>query len=329
MTLAEVVDGHQRRQAHLAAATASFVAARWSAVDPTDVTGTWALMLPDVLATVTAAQTEAAQAGGAYTAAAAAEQGIQTTARVDPTRFAGIASDGRPLDTLLSLPAGQTVGRMARGVPAEQAMRWGRFATRTFTETQILDAGRTAAQAATVATPELGGYRRQLRGQTNCSRCVILAGKWYRWNRGFNRHPRCDCVHVPSTGPKSDVAGLEGFDPKAHFESLSGAEQDRIFGADGAKAIRDGADMNQVVNSRRGMRTTNMYGRKVRTTTEGTTVRGSAGRRLQRAGADIAKVQGERVRRVTVPRLTPEQIYADAADRDDAVRLLRRFGYLA
>lgn len=37
------------------------------------------------------------------------------------------------------------------------------------------------------------------------------------------------------------------------FKSLSREEQDKRFGANYAQAIRDGADIYQVVNSKRGM----------------------------------------------------------------------------
>jgi hypothetical protein len=37
-----------------------------------------------------------------------------------------------------------------------------------------------------------------------------------------------------------------------YFQSLSAAEQDRVFTQAGAEAIRNGADLNQVVNARRG-----------------------------------------------------------------------------
>ena len=56
-----------------------------------------------------------------------------------------------------------------------------------------------------------------------------------------------------------------------------------------------------------------MFGRRVFVTTEGTTRRGVAGARLGQA---------------RTPRLMPESILEIATDREDAVRLLRRFGYI-
>jgi hypothetical protein len=95
-------------------------------------------------------------------------------------------------------------------------------------------------------------------------------------------------------------------DPKLYFESLSGPEQDRIFTKVGAQAIRDGADIFQVVNARRtkaGMYTAG----GLKYTTESTTKRG----------------------RKRGPRLMPESIYKIAgSDRAEAIRLLRFHGYL-
>src|SRR5690554_3698273 len=150
----------------------------------------------------------------------------------------------------------------------------------------------------------------------------------------------CDCIHVPST----EAAGRDlTTDPRAYFDSLSPEEQDRIFTKAGAQAIRDGASISQVVNARRGMRTASVFGRDVLITLEGITRRGLAGRRLISEGARVQREIAERVTRlsregavqrqvrrgrVQIPRLMPEQIYRVATSRDDAIRLLRRFGYI-
>jgi hypothetical protein len=138
------------------------------------------------------------------------------------------------------------------------------------------------------------GYVRMIVGKT-CSRCLILAGRRYQWNAGFRRHPRCDCRHVPVA---EDVPGDVQTDPDAYFRSLSRAEQDDLLGKDGAEAARAGADLAQVVNARRGMYTAD-------------------GRQYTREAAS-------RQRR----RLMPEQIFREAKDRDDAIRLLRLHRYI-
>jgi hypothetical protein len=78
------------------------------------------------------------------------------------------------------------------------------------------------------------------------------------------------------------------------------------------QAIRDGADMAQVVNAAQGMVKTTAFGHRVKATTSGTTKR-----------AAWRKANPTRL-----VRLRPESIYAFAKDREDAVRLLRLYGYL-
>jgi hypothetical protein len=144
----------------------------------------------------------------------------------------------------------------------------------------------------------------------SCSRCALLAGLRYAWNAGFDRHPACDCIAIPAAEDSADDLRT---DPAAYFASLSVAEQDRVFTKAGAEAIRAGADINQVVNARRGMYTAS--GRKL--TRTGATTRGFAGQRL---GARSGR---------PATRLMPEEVFRQAnGDRDDAIRLLRQHGYL-
>jgi hypothetical protein len=105
---------------------------------------------------------------------------------------------------------------------------------------------------------------------------------------------RCDCRHIPIA---ENTPGDLSTDPKAYFDSLDTTEQQALLGKAGAEAVRTGADIAKVVNSRRGMYTAN--GRLH--------TREAAGRR---------------------PRIMPEQIMRDAKDREDAIRLLRLHGFI-
>jgi hypothetical protein len=148
------------------------------------------------------------------------------------------------------------------------------------------------------------GYERML-NLPSCSRCIILAGQVYAWSDGFERHPNCDCVHRPIYSIEDYRDRRSRRTAKQVFDSLSRAEQDRVFGKAAAQAIRDGADINQVVNARRGISAAG-------TTTEGTR-RGIAARRRGRG----------------TPRLTPEEIYRLAdGDRQKVIALLREHGYI-
>lgn len=143
----------------------------------------------------------------------------------------------------------------------------------------------------------------------SCSRCIQLAGRIYRFNQGFQRHPGCDCVHVPTKTIRFEDAVEDGLttNPYEYFDSLSEGEQDRVFGIAKARAIRDGADIHQVVNSYRG--------RFRGITTEGMGKHGYAGMRVRAAGYRH--------------RLTPETIYKMAGDsRKKAQQLLEMNGYI-
>jgi hypothetical protein len=75
------------------------------------------------------------------------------------------------------------------------------------------------------------------------------------------------------------------------------------------------------------MYTTEAYGRSVRATREGTTRRGLFYQQERRRA--IAAGQATRADfRLRTPRLMPEEIFRLAGSRDEAVAMLRRFGYL-
>lgn len=290
---------------------------------------------------VTAYQIVAAQAAAQAVPAMLAEQGTQAQAvgSVAATALAGVTSAGFPLETYLG--AIRDLGGLGLAVA-----------------TQIQDAGRHAEAVSMVARAKVGYVR--MVNLPSCSRCIALAGAWYKWNQGFLRHPRCDCRHIPAV-----EAGARGLttNPYDAFESLSREEQDRFFTKAGAEAIRDGADINQVVNARRGMsysgetrtttrvingeeftvnerrrtaQTRDLYGRPALTTTEGITRRGVYGgsEGAQSAGYDAVKVgprgfvKNQTERRAKRARLMPETIFAIAEDRADAQRLLKLYGFI-
>lgn len=306
MAVEAIAVAHAERQAQLARRTARELARLWRLVDPGNIGVTWRALLPQALAALGTSQATAAASAGLYVGDVADEYGHRDAApRINPGAFAGIASDGRPLASLLYQPAIATLGQIGAGAGVAGALAGGGFVLDMIARTQVADAGRVADGVAIAARPQLQGYVRMVVGKT-CSRCLVLAGRVYRWNQGFQRHPRCDCRHVPVT---EDVPGDLRTDPKAYFHSLDRHGQDELLGAAGAEAVRAGADLSQVVNARRGMQTASVFGRDVQVTTEGTTIRGAAGTARS-------------------PRLMPEQIFADAVGRDDAIRLLKRFGYI-
>lgn len=181
----------------------------------------------------------------------------------------------------------------------------------------VADAAR-AAESVSITTRPRVGYVRYV-SPPSCSRCAILAGKFYRWSEGFLRHPGCDCTHLPSTDPRSEYIQ----DPNELVE------QGLVTGLSKAdrRALADGADLNQVVNAKDGsIRRVNFGpGRTVTVTGQGTTVRGLAGGRL----GDPRKVEGSRYRRSSQMRLTPDACYRVAdGNREKALELLKRNGYI-
>ena len=329
---------HYLRQQRLTVATVAAVRRVWNRMGD-DFDRSWGTVGPQAVLLTTAAQFRAAREAVAYVPAVLAETGQpddpegETTVRA----IVGTASDGRPLPSLLYGAVTTAKAAVANNDPDSALERGGRWLDMAV-QTQIADAARNAISVAITARPTITGYVRML-NPPSCSRCAILAGKWFRWNTGFARHPRCDCRHIPSSESLAD--GLTT-DPRRYFDSLTETQQNRIFTSGGAQAIRDGADIGQVVNARRGMSTTVIGGRTVRITTEGVTRRGSAGRRLIEARGS-QRVRAETVTRRTVHgnqervvhrerargvRLMPEQIYEVAQDRADAIRLLRINGFL-
>lgn len=109
--------------------------------------------------------------------------------------------------------------------------------------TLVADAGRSGMGVATVARPGVTGHIRYV-NSPSCARCAILAGRFYRWSTGFQRHPHCDCQMVPSNeiaAPGLISDPMEAFE-KGQISGLSKAD---------TQAIIEGADLGQVVNVRR------------------------------------------------------------------------------
>ncbi len=308
----------QRRQRQVADATAAQVVAAWAKVRAADAQRTFEAVLPQLLATVTAGQLAAASGAEQYVAAVLAQDGLSAApvASVSAARFAGVASDGRSLVGLLSQPLIRTLHLRARGADDATALAGGRLSLETLVRTEVFDTGRDAGQVASALEPQVVGYYRQVTTPA-CSRCIILAGKFFKRNAGFDRHPGCDCQHSPAT-----EAGDTGYDPRALFDGMSAEQQDRAFGKANAEVIRRGGNMGQVVNARRGMASAGSNW-----TTEGTTRRGVYGRAARARGEEFRKRGGRYAR--TPPRPSPGFLLEQAGgDPEKFALALERAGYL-
>jgi len=296
----EVAEVQYAAQKELVQATAAAGVAMWQQVDPFALTASWSAWLSRLFVTLRGAQISAASNADTFVDDALRAQGFKPKpeGRVAATAFSRSSSSGGSLESLLMGPVIATKQAIAHGATVPRAMATGQARLEMTLRTQVADASRVAAGVAVAARPKTG-YVRMLVGDS-CSRCVILAGQFYPYSSGFERHPQCNCVNMPS---REDVAGDYTTDPKLAFE------QGRVKGLSKAdtQAIRDGADMAQVVNAHSGMYVAGL--RKL--TTSGTSRSATAGRRLRGA-----------------PRAMPEQIYRDATSRENALELLRKNGYL-
>lgn len=307
----DIAAEHYGRRQVLARKASERARGIWSQVDGDAIVDSWIRLLPVAIGELSASQLAVAALSEPYLKAMV--RSVAPAGALQPMAFAGVASDGRPLASLLRSPAVKALTGIAQGMAVDAAMRLASRQLGMIVGTQVQDAGRVA-DGVGVATRDGVGYVRELR-TPSCSRCVVLAGQWYRWSAGFQRHPRCDCTHRPVPG-KDDAPKFDG---RAYFKALSAAEQDRTFTADGARAIRDGADIGQVVNARRGMEAAG--------TMEGTTKRGFAGQRAASSGAKFASSGISRYTRTPI-RLMPEQIYAMSSSRAGAVTALKAQGFI-
>lgn len=268
-----------------------------------DVDASWATVAPDVLSALSVLQVVSAREAAGYVADALDEQGMRApaVARVEPVAFAR-GSSGLPLvDVLATVPAAvkSEIGRGAR----TRALRSGLSLLEGITETHIADAARLSTKANMVVRPEVKTWTRVL-NLPSCGRCAILGGHVYRWNEPQRRHPRCDCRLVMSISEEAPPDRL--IDPRAYFDSLSTAEQDKHFGMGVAERIRGGDDVVKAVNSSRDQW-------RVRLSNE------------RKAAKDAAVPESE----LGTPQTFMESLIHRVNDRDAAIRNLADAGYVA
>lgn len=347
----EIALAFHAAQARRARAAANRIQALWRQIDERDISGSWERHVgPQVVRTVTAGQLASAAAADGYVDSVVEAEGASPDrgGRILPQSFSGVAADGRSLDSLMLLAVITSKQGLAAGLPTSDSLMMGLRQALMLGSSEVTQAGRGAVGASMAGQRTIQGYVRVVQPPA-CARCIILAGAEYRWNAGFQRHPRCDCIHLPTTliargrGDQGSIdsdrfspttasgRGGRGFiDPASYFGSLSRAEQDRVFTGAGARAIREGGDINAIVNARRGMYTTTTYGRTLRATREGVTTRGSFYHSERARDIARGRVPADigRGYRLATPRLLPEQIFDLAESRDEAIAMLRRYGYL-
>lgn len=345
MATPRATDRYQSRIAALTALVLLATRRAWAQMRPA---GDWEgeyeeRVAPALLAVITAAQIAAAREADVYMADVLNELdfGPVTEPGVVVARgLAGVTGDGRPVDTLLATTVGRAravehqlrerllddaeAGTVTVRTPSSpEVQRQALLSAQAFMDevaaSIVADTARAAEEAAMAARPWVDGFIRYAEPGA-CSRCIVLTGKFFLFNEGFLRHPRCRCSHIPAPTDPEALRRLQSFEtPMLRFEALTEREQDEVFGAAGAQAIRDGADVARVVNARRGMARAqngrplrvNVNGRMVYVTTEATT----------RRGRTPTQVRGARI--------MPESILEIAGqDADERIRLLKLHGFI-
>lgn len=301
MPAPEAALDHYDSRKQLAVQAAAHAAAQWAKVDRDDIGRSWLRLLPGLAGVLSAAQLAAASDADPYMGRVAPASTVDGL--VQAAAFAGAAADGRSLAGLLFHPVMMTLKAIGSGASVDRAMAVGAANLDMIVRSEVADAGRVADQVAMVGRPEVPGYTRVVVGKT-CAKCIILAGRWYRVSEGFARHPRCDCIMLPTS--QAEAVGLVQ-DPMAIYESMTERERTEAGWSEAdQKAIDAGADINLVTNAQRSVYTAG--GREF--TRDSTTKRGVTRGKLN-------------------ARMTPDQIFIEAGDdRDQAIELLRKHGYL-
>lgn len=281
------------------------------------------------------AQAAVRDAGGDIAAAVLSIMRYQAVAASEAVRAGTrmLAEQGTPVSPVAVLdplgfvsPAASVAARLAviereaaEWAAAEADRIWTNWRFERLVASMVQDAGREAQSVDVVTRPWVQHVRHLV--LPSCARCAALAGRVYMWSQGFQRHPGCDCVMIPTFVGQELTYDLTALVRDGQVTGLSKADK---------RALADGADFSQLVNAKRDVRYASAYGRRVQVTTEGTTRRGRAYEALNaRFRNPDARTAGERYTRTTGIRLTTMQIYREAGnDRDMAFRLLKLHGYI-
>lgn len=294
----EIAQAYYTLQAQAGSTAVEQVVALVLGIDLADFDAGWLAVREQVLRLLIAQQLRAAVTSDAFFTALLALFGMQPAplATVPPAAFAGWTSAGLPLSVVIdTTPVVAKIAVAAGATPANALAVAGARLSR-IAASEVQDAGRGMLEARGRLEPKAhAGYVRRV-STPACGRCLLLAGRVYRWSTGFARHPGCDCQMIPAL-----VAHPDTPDPRELFHRMTDAEQEKAVGKAAARAIRDGADPSSVVNAGRGMsRPGELY------TSEATTKRGAFYRQQKDEG------------RLGQPRLSPQGVALKAGD--DTVR---------
>ena len=299
----------------------------------TDFDRGWSLIAPSVIAIVSTAQRRMVDEAIKYVPEVLEDTGqtraIRAAAESNTSAFVGVTGAGVSTSDALSVAPIRAKQAVASGETASQALRSAGLWLTASVGTILSDTGR-AAETTEIAVRPIGGYVRMLT-PPSCGRCVVLAGKRYKYNAGFDRHPGCDCRHIPAS---ESVAGDLTVDLHAYLDSLDEAGQIKLLGSRANyEAWKEyGANPQQIINAYRGgIRTAqDLRGGTVKYTTDASTRLSAAtywmrnASRLDRDAGAVFLPAGGRglVRRM------PETILRTTQGRDRILHQLRLYGWI-
>lgn len=201
-----------RQQQQIAATTVAAAGKLWDRVGD-DFASSWARVKPSLERVVETGRAAAAVSATQYTPALLAEtkQVAPASGALNPAAFLSSAPDGRSMSTLLDEAPIKARIAVSRGLGAADALDLAGSWLTGMLLTVMADTRRAVVGADIVQRPAISGYTRML-NPPSCSRCAILAGKWFRWNQGFLRHPRCFPAGVVVSGPQADAASRRWYE---------------------------------------------------------------------------------------------------------------------
>jgi hypothetical protein len=235
-TSAEITRLYRQSLNRLRSQADGIVARSWSAVDPTDLDGTFPIALDIMDTVVSTLQRESARMADLYVAAyLTSELGEAVDpVGIDPGAYAGITRDGRPVRGVLAL--GLVSAKVAAG-NARNPLASGLARSVRAARTEVVDAARRAQDDLTRDDPRTDGWRRVASSEP-CGACLGLAGAKFRDGHLFELHGACRCTAEPITVGRREThppaTGQELFDSmdEGRAASLYGDEKAAMLAGD-------------------------------------------------------------------------------------------------
>ncbi|MDP3937558.1 MAG: hypothetical protein Q8R92_05405 [Deltaproteobacteria bacterium] len=233
-----LTDSYRERLNSIHGAVAGLARVNWTRLDPADLDGSYFAWRVVTLATLSAAQGQAAVASAGYGSAfLTAELGEQATALKSPlSAYVGRSRDGRTLTDALASPLIAVKAALKQGQGMQRALRAGQNRALRILWLEIDHAATDSLLRSVDADDRFEGWQRAVRG--TCGAC-LGAATGPSGGLLFPKHENCQCVVEPR------VRGVRDRFPRptgaALFAAMSQQEQDAAVGPEAAELVRSGA----------------------------------------------------------------------------------------